>query len=91
MGAGYLLTTSDEMRRGSQPNHSCRTLSVAVNATHSSPLQKTTLFIDDGGSSCGGAHFHTLSLGNLAVHRRLFDDSHSWWLGRVLRRHSQPV
>lgn len=90
MAAGYLLRTSVEKSRGRQPNQSCRTSLAAANAMHSSPLQKTIFFIDDGGFFCEIAHCHNLSLSNLAVHRRLSGGSRSSWLGHVLRRHTRP-
>lgn len=76
MGVGYSLKTSAEMNRGTRSNCSCRTFVASVKTMHSSPMQKTTLFIVDDGSSCGNAHCRSPSLGNLAVHRRLFGGSH---------------
>lgn len=90
MDVGYLLRTSVEKNRGRLPNRSCRTFLAAVNAMHSSPLQKTVFFIDDGGFFCEIAHCHIQSLSNLAVHRRLFGGSRSSWLGHVLSRRTQP-
>lgn len=90
MDVGYLLRTFVEKNRGRQPNHSYRTFLAAVNALHSSPLQKTIFLIDDGGSFCEIAHCHIPSLSNLAVHRRLFGGSRSSWLCHVLSRRTQP-